>query len=108
MGLKNSPYNCIQGILFAKELIRGNPAEARNIFHWDEVRMNLPGGPTYKPWLPRVSKIRWSDRHLACNFVTYVDDTRIAGSSWDEARSTGRRVASTLNWLGLQDALRKR
>jgi hypothetical protein len=51
MGLKNSPYNTIQGILFAEEVIKRNPSDPCNIFRWDDVPLNLPGGPAYQPGL---------------------------------------------------------
>ncbi len=107
MGLKSSPYNCIQGILFSEEVIRGDPSNPKNVFRWDEVKLNLPGSQDYKPWLPWVSRVRHSDGLIACDFITYVDDTRTGGNSWDEARASGSRVASIMNWLGLKDAARK-
>jgi hypothetical protein len=36
-----------------------------------------------------------------------VDDTRTAGNDMVEAQMTLRRVASVMNWLGLQDAAQK-
>jgi len=108
MGLKNSPYNAIQGALIMDEVIRGNKDDPRNIFHWDFVRLNLPGQINYRPELPWVSKVRSEDGEIACDFVSYVDDTRTCGNSGAEARAASRRVASTMNWLGIQDAARKR
>lgn len=108
MGLRSSPYNAIQGILFAEEVVKGNSLDVNNIFRWDEVQLNLPGDPNYKPWLPWVCKIRLSDGKVACDFVIYVDDVRSCGNSWAEARLASRSIASRMNWLGLQDAARKR
>jgi len=108
MGLKSSPYNTIQGMLFAEEIIRGDPANSKNIFRWDYVRLNLPGMDNYQTHLPWVSKIRRDDGQIACDFVGYVDDMRTCGNSLTEARQVSRKVAETLNWLGLQDAARKR
>jgi hypothetical protein len=108
MGLKNSPYNTIQGVLFAEEVIRGDHLNKKNVFRWDAVRLNLPGSPTYMPHLSWVSKIRSHDGRVACDFLTYVDDTRSCGNSWQEARRASRKVAATLNWLGIQDTERKR
>jgi hypothetical protein len=108
MGFKNSPYNTIQGILFAEEIARGDPLDPRNIFRWSKVVLNLPGDASYKPWLPWVYKVRIDDSKIACDFVVYVDDARTAGNCLWEARLASRRVASVMNWLGLQDACRKR
>jgi len=51
---------------------------------------------------------RSRDGKIACNTITYVDDLHTRGNTREEARQTSRRVASRLNWLGLQDAARKR
>jgi len=80
MGLRSSPYNTIQGVLFGEEVIRGDPMSPENIFRWDEVLLNLPGSPTYKPHIAWVRKMR-KDGKVACDFITYVDDTRSCGNS---------------------------
>jgi hypothetical protein len=43
MGCKSSPYQAVQGMSVADELIRGDPRDMKNRFRWDWVRMNLPG-----------------------------------------------------------------
>ena len=108
MGLKSSPYNTIQGMLMAEEVIRGNPQDPGNVFRWSRVRLNLPGDPCYDSSLPWVSKIRDEDGRIACDFVGCVDDLRSGGNGWTEARAASRRIASLLNWLGIQEAARKR
>jgi hypothetical protein len=55
-----------------------------------------------------VSKRRNSDGKMAADFITYVDDARSCGGSWQEARDASRRIASLMNWLGIQDAARER
>lgn len=37
MGFKSSPFNAIQGILYAEEVIRGHHLDPKNIFHFDCV-----------------------------------------------------------------------
>jgi len=61
MGLKSSPYNSIQGILVAEEVIKGDPLGEQNIFRWDYIELNLLGDPTYQPGLPWICKRRKSD-----------------------------------------------
>jgi hypothetical protein len=107
MGLKCSPYNTIQGALFMDEIIRGDPKDPSNVLRWASVRLNLPGSSTYRPHLAWVCLVR-DDGQLACDFVTYVDDTRTSGNSREEARLVSRAVASRMNWLGIQEAARKR
>ena len=69
--------------------------------------MNLPGQEGYEPTKPWV--YRWCDRSggLAAFFGTYVDDICNGAGSEGACRLTSRRVASRINYLGLQDAARK-
>lgn len=107
MGVKSSPYQAVQGMSVAEEVIRGNPNDESNVFRWDSVRMNCPGSPTYDPSKPWVSKVRKSGK-IAADLVGYVDDLRPSGSGRAEAWAAARRTASVLNSLGIQDAARKR
>jgi hypothetical protein len=108
MGLKPLPYQAVQGMMVAEELIKGDPDDPTNPFRWDEVRMNLPGSPGFNPALPWVSKIRWDDNNIACDIVIFVDDLRVTGPTKNECWKAGQRGAQILNHLGLQDAPRKR
>ena len=45
---------------------------------------------------------------IAADLFTFVDDLRPTGKDKPESWKAGRRAASVLNWLGLQDAPRKR
>mmetsp|Transcript_18229 Transcript_18229/g.45121 ORF Transcript_18229/g.45121 Transcript_18229/m.45121 type:complete len:1319 (-) Transcript_18229:2184-6140(-) len=107
MGVKSSPYQAVQGMTVAEEVIRGNPSDSKNVFKWDSVRLNLPGDEAYDPSKPWVSKVR-NDGQIAADLVGYVDDLRPSGSSRKEAWHAARRTASILNHLGIQDAARKR
>jgi hypothetical protein len=55
-----------------------------------------------------VCKIRLSDGKIASDFIIYVDDVRTMGGSFQDCRAASRRAASLLNFLGIQDAPRKR
>jgi hypothetical protein len=107
MGFLFSPYQAVQGVLFADMQIRGDRFNPSNVFRWDRVILNLPGSETYSPSRSWVYKIR-SDGALASDFTIYVDDVRTMGSTAEDERLAARAVASTLNSLGLQDAARKR
>jgi hypothetical protein len=107
MGLKPSPYQTTQAMLFAEDIMRGNPDDAGNVFRWEEVKMNLPGDPKYDPRLPWVYKVK-GDGTPAADFFFYVDDNRTVGNSELEAWQAARRVASVCSYLGIQDASRKR
>ena len=93
---------------WADDFIRGNRFEACNPLRWDAVILNLPGLTDYNPALPKLYK--WNDKvgQLAANFETYVDDIRTNGYSEQSCVLANRRVASRCNYLGIQDAARKR
>lgn len=108
MGFTTSPYQAVQGMLVAEEVILGDPIDSKNIFRFDEVVLNLPGMPSYNPASAWVSKIRWDDGLVACDLFVYVDDARVLACLEQDCWSATRKTASVLNWLGLQDAPRKR
>lgn len=108
MGFWPSPYQSIQVVLHAKELIRRDPLNPSNIFRCDAVILNLPGDPNYSPDKPWVFKWRTLESNLACDLFLYGDDCHITGSSADECWLAWRFVGSMFNFLGIQDAPRKR
>jgi hypothetical protein len=79
-----------------------------NPFHWDWVQMNLPGSYKYDCGKPWVSKVWAEDMRITSDFVSFVDDVRPTGPSKKECRIAARQIGSMLNYLGIQDALRKR
>ena len=107
MGLKSSPYNCVQGIMHLAETILGDPTDTNNPFQWVDVILNLPGSNDYDPGKPWVYKIRL-DGKIACDIFIYVDDLRPTGPTEETCRAAARRTASILNSRGIQDASRKR
>ena len=70
--------------------------------------LNLPGSDTYNPSLPWVCKVRKQDGKVTNDFFIYVDDQRVTGSTRSQAWVACQRVSSIINWLGIQDAPRKR
>jgi hypothetical protein len=107
MGMKSSPYQAVQAVMVAEEVIKGDHKASKNPFRWDSVRMNLPGSKSYDPSLPWVSKIRLGDGCIACDLIIFVDDLRVTGPTNREAWEAGQHAAATLNHLGIQDAARK-
>lgn len=103
-----SPYQAVQAVLVAKDVILGDRFDKRNAFRWDQVRMNLPGAKDYDPSLPWVSKIRLEDGEIACDLFIYVDDGRVTAPTHKESAQATRQAASILNSLGIQEAARKR
>ena len=108
MGMKPSPYNAVRYYYWAEEMARGDPKDPKNPLHYTEVRLNLPGMPNYDPTHPHVYKWNGAVERVAGDVVTFVDDTRVCGYSKENAWQVVRRVASILQYLGIQDAPRKR
>jgi hypothetical protein len=108
MGLRPSPYYAVRYYYWAEELVRGNRRCPNNPLRWDEIRINCPGNATHDPTLPRVMKWNKLINNIAGDIVTFVDDLRLSGATEEQAWAIGRRVASTLQYLGVQDAPRKR
>jgi hypothetical protein len=107
MGLRTSPYQAVQGMLWAMERVLGDKNKESNVFAWQHMRMNLPGDVDYDPTLPWVFKAK-KDGSLAADVHVYVDDIRCSGQTELECWRASQRVSSVLASLGLQDAARKR
>ena len=108
MGLKSSPYNCTRVFSWSEDIIRGDRSQEGNPFEWDSVILNLPGSEEYKPDDPWV--YRWNSRlnKKAAFFGSYIDDIRSGDSSREAVDRTTHVIASKINYLGQQDAARKR
>ena len=106
MGFTFSPFQAVQGVLWAEEVISSQDDDPINPFSFDSVIFNLPGMSTYTPWMPWVYKDT-SKGDLAAELLIYVDDVRVIDGVEDTCWSTRHWVASHLNYFGLQDAARK-
>ena len=107
MGFKPSPYIACRSYLWAEEIIRSNPEDQSLPFHWKELHLNLPGSDQYDPAKPWVCK-RTSSGEIAADVLSYVDDLRISAWSEEACWAATRRTASYCQFLGMQDAPRKR
>jgi hypothetical protein len=110
MGFKPSPYNATRAFGWCEEFIRGDGTEKDNPLQWDQIRMNLPGEENYDPTLAWLSKtVHAGDKErIAGDFSAYVDDIRVWGVSDTHCWEVSRRIASRCQYLGIQDAPRKR
>jgi hypothetical protein len=70
--------------------------------------MNLPGDPEYNPTKLRVMKWDASVEKIAGDILGFVDDLRASGYSIECTWRVARQVVSHLQYLGIQDAPRKR
>ena len=108
MGFRPSPEWSCRFYYLSEEFIRGNEKSLSNPLRWDRIIVNLPGNEDFNPSLPYIMK--WNDvvNRQAGNLIAYVDDLRIIGWSMNHAWEIAHRVASRLQYLGIQDAPRKR
>ena len=107
MGLRCSPYLAVKYFALASEIIKGNREDTSNVFHVKEVILNLPGMSNYDPSKPKVYGVN-TNNEIAANFEVYIDDIRICGPSLRSCVKAARQIASRANYLGIQDAPRKR
>jgi hypothetical protein len=107
MGLRTSPYQAIQAVLWAEELIMGDRLDENNVFRWNQLHLNLPGSADYDPSKSWVRKLR-SDGVLAADLQIYVDDFRTSGPTEVDCWKASQRVSSVLGSVGIQDTPRKR
>jgi hypothetical protein len=107
VGLRPSPYQACQGMMWAIEIIFADRTDSSNIFRFEQVKLNLPGQKGYNPKRPWVYKAR-KDGSIACDVHVYVDDLRTTGSTEKECWAASQRVSTVLASLGIQDAARKR
>jgi hypothetical protein len=108
MGCRPSPYNAVRYFYWGEEFARGNPFAENNALRYDRVILNLPGMSDFDPSKPNVMK--WNDLvdRLAGDILTFVDDLRAAGYDQENAWRVARQITSRLQYLGIQDAARKR
>jgi hypothetical protein len=106
-GWQSSPYFALRMFARAMELAKGGPSEEGNPFGWDRVQMNLPGSKGYNPREPRVMKIT-KEGTMAADCVTFYDDGRVFAAAEHQAQMALRQITSRLQYLGNQDAARKR
>jgi hypothetical protein len=105
-GWQSSPYMALRMFARALEFAKGDPNDTNNAFHWDDIVLNLPGMKDYDPGRPRVMKL--THGILSADLVTFYDDGRVFGSTEEAAHQAIRQITSRLQYLGNQDAARKR
>lgn len=107
-GYRLSPIIAAMFFYLAEEFVRGNPADESNELRWDKVILNLFGDPEFNPALPNVYKWCSIKDQIAADLIAYVDDLRALGLSYEQAWAVAHQVTSRLQYLGMQDAPRKR
>ena len=107
-GMRQSPEHAAAFYYLAEEFIRGKHDDKNNPLRWDSIVLNLVGNMDYNPTFPNVYKWDNRSKRIAGDIIAYVDDLRAIGFSMEQAWLIARRVASHLQYLGIQDAARKR
>jgi hypothetical protein len=109
MGVRSSPFNCVRVYLLSEDIIKGDHLDETNPFRWDQVKLNLPGTSSYNPCKPWIYKWDSISKKLAAFVISYVDDLRTGDDGGrQQCDHVTHCVASKLNYLGEQDAARKR
>ena len=108
MGLKLSPFWSAKYFYLMEGFILGHMQNPGNAFYWDRAILNLPGDPTFNPSLPFVFKYDAKKQRIAAALKAYVDELRIAAATLNLAWVASRQTASRIQYLGSQDAPRKR
>lgn len=109
MGVRSSPFNCVRAYLLSEDIIKGDRREESNPFWWDTVILNLPGTREYDPGKPWVYCYDAKTGKIAAFVISYVDDLRTGAQGSAERCDRVTHVsASRINYLGQQDATRKR
>ena len=108
MGLRPSPEWACRFYYLAEEFVRGDESDPSNPLFWDKVVLNLIGNANFNPSMPNVYKWNSAMKRIAGDIKAYVDDLRALGWSMEHAWQIAHLVASRLQYLGIQDAPRKR
>jgi hypothetical protein len=106
-GWQSSPYLALRMFSRALDYAKGAPEKTNNLFSWNRVVLNLPGSDGYDPSLPRIRKLQETGE-TADDVVTFYDDGRVFAASEEHAQLAIRQITSRLQYLGNQDAARKR
>ena len=58
IGLRALPYNACQSMMWAEEVVRGDPSDPSNVFYFTDVRLNLPGMDSYDRTPDRIGSAK--------------------------------------------------
>ena len=108
MGMRPSPWVTIRLLMWMMEVVVGDRKETSNPFRWDCIRLNLPGDENYDSTMPRVYKWNELSNAIACECKFFCDDFRIIGPTFKATREATHQLETTMAYLGVQDATRKR
>ena len=70
--------------------------------------LNLPASQDIEPSMPCVYKLNMIVNKIAGDYVVFFDDIRVLGLSVKNCWQCGRKLSSNIQFLGIQDATRKK
>jgi hypothetical protein len=88
-------------------LAKRHPYDSTSALQWSKVVLNLPASTAYDPSKPRVQLLRYDGR-IAVGCIAFFDDGSIYAPENELAQRGIRQMCSSLQWLGNQEATRKR
>jgi hypothetical protein len=103
-----SPFYAMRFYYWADDFVKGNRRDKENPLRWDVIKLNIAGDPSFDPTFPEVMKWDQLAGKIAGDVIAFVDNLRVSGFSDEHAWSIARQVSSRLQYLGVQDAPRKR
>ena len=108
MGFSPSPYLAVRHLALAEEVIRGDRIEINNPFGYDKVILNLLYSESFDASMLWIYKYNSKVERLAGDLVSFIDNMWISGYSIEYCWQCARRIALILQYLGIQEAARKR
>jgi hypothetical protein len=99
MGFRLCPFVTIKALAWLQEKVFANRNDLENVFHWESLKVNLPGSATYDPSKPWVYNERECDGKITADCLVYVDDLRPTGPSEEESWRATRRVGCLMNTI---------
>jgi hypothetical protein len=106
-GWSPSPVFALRMLARSMELAKRHPSDSTNACQWSNVVLNLPASPDYDPSKPHVQLLRYDGR-IAVGCIAFFDDGHIYAPDNELAQRGIRQMCSSLQWLGNQEATRKR
>ena len=107
MGITLLSYNCDQEALRAKQIVKGNQHDPKNLFRWNHIKENLGCSDIYNRLVHSLKKV-WKDGDLALDIIQYIDDAQTIVLSEERSWLAQSKMVKRLSYLGLQNAVRKK
>ena len=108
MGFDPSSAYSVRHLGLCLEIAKGDHLDPKNPFHWSKVVLNLPASQDFEPSMPCVYKLNMIVNKIAGDYVVFFDDIRVLGLSVKNCWQCGRKLSSNIQFLGIQDAARKK